>query len=55
MLGILIGGLALALVVWGLVEIYGAYITPPASEQVGDPSTVNRPNTVEGNVPADNN
>lgn len=54
-LGILIGGLALALVVWGLVEIYGAYITPPASEQVGDPSTVNRPNTVEGNVPADNN
>jgi hypothetical protein len=42
-------------VVWGLVEIYGAYIQPPASEQVGDPASVNRPNAVEGNVPADNN
>lgn len=54
-LRVLIAGLVLVMIVWGLVEIYGAYIAPPASEQVGDPATVNRPNTVEGNVPADNN
>jgi len=51
-LRVLVGGLVLALIVWGLVAIYGAYIRPPASEQVGDPATVNRPGTVEGNVPA---
>lgn len=54
-LRVLVAGLALALVVWGLVGIYGAYISPPASEQVGNPATVNRPGAVEGNVPADSN
>lgn len=55
MLRVLVAGLVLVMIVWGLVEIYGASIAPPASEQVGDPATVNRPNAVEGNVPADNN
>lgn len=37
---ILLVALALTMVVWGLVEIYGAYITPSPQDQVGNPATV---------------
>jgi hypothetical protein len=51
-LRVLIGGLVLVMIVWGLVEIYGNHIKPPLDEQVGDPATGGRPNVVDGNVPA---
>jgi hypothetical protein len=51
-LWVLIAGLVLVMIVWGLVEIYGSYISPPPNEQVGDPATTGRPNVVDGNVPA---
>lgn len=34
---VLLAGLVLALVVWGLVEIYGMWITPETP--IGDPQT----------------
>lgn len=52
-LGVLIGGLVLAMIVWGLVEIYGSYISPPASEQIGDPATAGRPDAGERGAPAE--
>ena len=37
---VLIVGIILAMVVWWGVEIYGGAIEPPASEQIGDPDSV---------------
>lgn len=37
---VLIGGLVLAMIVWGAVEIYGWAIQPNEEQQVGDPATV---------------
>lgn len=37
---VLVSGLALAMIAWAFVEIYGWTISPHPSEQVGDPSTV---------------
>lgn len=51
-LWVLVAGLVLIMIGWGVVELYGVYIRPPLQEQVGDPATVNRPNSVGENVPA---
>lgn len=52
-LRVLVAALALALVVWGLVELYGAYIAPPAQDQVGSPAGV-QSDSVQDNPPAGN-
>lgn len=52
---VLIGGLVLAMIVWGAVEIYGWAIQPSQEEQVGDPATVEpaETNTTTAPAPAD--
>ncbi len=50
---VLVAGLVLVMIGWFFVEIYGAYIAPPVSEQIGDPSNPGGPNTGEQGAPAD--
>ncbi len=49
---VLIGGLVLAMIVWGAVEIYGWAIQPSPQEQIGDPATVEPADTDTTTAPA---
>jgi len=48
---VLVCALALAMIVWWGAEIYGDAIEPPASEQIGDPSSVELPPADRPSVP----
>lgn len=50
---VLVGALVLAMVVWGLAEIYGWSIKPSQEQQVGDPATVEEGATGGITMPGD--